>query len=371
MTNRMHILHIITKCDYGGAQTVLREMACEQQRRGNRVSVVTGTLGPVSKNLATLGISVHQEPALVHAIHPMQDRIALRRLVEWLEQLGPDLVHTHSSKGGLLGRRAARQVGIPVVYTAHGWPFQRGAAPAQRVASFAAEWFSARSTGPIVCVSSADLALAKSSRLCSAHRLHLVHNGVGKDDQSDSFSKSHSTPTQSGLDLLMIARFAAPKRQDIVLDALALLPENIRVTFAGDGLNLAAMRTRAASFGDRVNFVGVIEPGPLLQNSDALVLASDYEGSPMSVIEAMRAGLPVVTNRLPGIGDAVRDGTTGLICDLNPESFASTILLLTNPVLRARLGREGRLDWARRFTAGAMVDGYDAVYARALRELRC
>ena len=364
MTEKMHILHVITKCDYGGAQTVVRELATEQLGRGHQVSIVTGVVGPVSEQLTTLGVRVDHEATLTHSIHLQRDRVALRHLVDRMSELRPDVVHAHSSKGGLLGRQAARRLDIPAIYTAHGWPFQRGAAPLQRLASFVGEWASARSSGPVVCVTAADLALARRSHVCPPDRLRLVHNGIGHADDRRPTLQDGGT----ALRLLMVARFAAPKRQDLVVQALAWLPSDVRLTLAGDGPTLDAVRRLAAPYGDRVQFVGVAPPAALLAVSDALVLASDYEGLPMSVLEGMRAGLPIVANRLRGLSDAVRDGETGLLCELTPQSLAAAILTLRDATFRARLGDAGRAAWTRQFTADTMADRYDEVYAAAARD---
>ncbi len=104
----MHLVHVITKCDYGGAQTVVRELALEQASRGHEVSVITGVVGPVSDELRAAGVHVEHEPALAHAIHLRHDWKALRHLTERVERLGPDLAHTHSSKAGFLGRRVVK-----------------------------------------------------------------------------------------------------------------------------------------------------------------------------------------------------------------------------------------------------------------------
>ena len=360
----MRIVHIITKCDYGGAQTVLAELASEQQRRGHDVSVIAGLTGPVSEDLTRLGISVEHEPTLTHAIHLRNDRSAFRALSSRLEKTKPDIVHTHSSKGGLLGRAAARRLDIPVVYTAHGWPFQHGAAARQRVQSFAGEWFSARGPGPVVCVSTSDFELAVSSRVCRRSDLYLVHNGVGRpgDCAVDSLKASHS----DGLRLVMVARFSRPKRQDLVIEALKMLPPDISVTFVGDGELLLPNQTLARDLENRVRFAGVADPRPFLRAADAFVLVSDYEGLSISVIEAMRAGLPIIANELPGLRDAVVNGTTGLLCTSTPASLATAIESLRDPRRRALLGNAARRVWEERFTVTAMTDGYDEVYRSAL-----
>ena len=357
----MKIVHVITKCDYGGAQTVVRELALEQQRRGNQVFVITGQLGPVATQLSSAGISVVVEPHLIHAIAPGQDRLAVQGLRTTLKALDPDLVHTHSSKGGLVGRLAASRLGVAAVYTAHGWPFQRGAPVSQRIMSFAGEWAAARTDAHVVCVASSERRLAQRLRIVPEKRLHLVGNGIGHRDESPR----PPAAKPAHLELVMVARLASPKRQDVLIDALRELPD-VGVTFVGDGSNRERLVDRARSIEDRVRFVGYADADAYLASSHAAVLLSDYEGLPLSVIEAMRHGLPVITNRLPGVADAIKHCRNGLTCELSATSVAAAVDVLRDDGVRSHMGAAARDDWRAHFTAEAMADGYDGVY-RAVR----
>lgn len=360
----MHVTHIITKCDYGGAQSVLRELATEQLRRGHTVTVVTGTLGAASEAIEAAGATIVRLPTLGRSLHLWRDTTALKELVTALRRLRPDVVHTHSSKGGLLGRLAARRLGLPVIYTAHGWPFQKGASRSQRVQSFAGEWLAARVDGPVVCVTRADLALARRSHVCNPDRLHLVHNGLGR---TGSLPPSQHGEGKETFELVMVARFAPPKRHDVVLEALSFVNSSIKLTFVGDGDQLEVARAQAAPLRERVRFVGQCDdPTAYLDRADVLVLLSDYEGLPMSIIEAMRVGIPVIANRLPGLVDAVEDGVTGLLIDRTPQSLAKAVeRLAADRSFAASLGSAGRQRWTRSFTAEHMADGYEIIYEQA------
>ena len=360
----MHITHIITKCDYGGAQSVVRELAAEQLRRGHTVTVITGTLGAASHAMESLGATIIPLHALGRSLHPWRDTAALQQLTASLRSDRPDVVHTHSSKGGLLGRLAARRLKLPVVYTAHGWPFQAGAARLQRLQSYFGERFASRVEGPVVCVTRADLRLARRVRVCEPRRLHLIHNGVGRPGSLPA--RPMHTP-DGPLELVMVARFAPPKRQDLLIEAVAALDARVSVTFVGDGELLEVARAQAAPLGERVRFVGQCDPLPYLERAHALVLLSDYEGLPMSIMEAMQLGLPVIANRLPGIVDAVEDEKTGLLTGLDAKSVADAIRRLSaDPTLRVELGSRARQRWTRSFTAGHMADGYEKVYLETL-----
>jgi glycosyltransferase involved in cell wall biosynthesis len=356
------IVHVITKLDVGGAQSVVRELALHQQAAGHEVRVITGTIGPVASVLTTAGIPVVHHEGLVHAIDPLQDRRAGTRLQTMLREIGPDIVHSHSSKTGLLGRRAARQLDLPSVYTAHGWPFQKGAPMKQRLLSWAGETSAGRSGGHIVCVTSSDFRLAQRLRLAPDSRVHLVPNGIGDT------SIGHLGSTNDGFCAVMVARFASPKRHDLVLQSLKLLPRKIQVVFVGDGPRMAGARKRAASLLGRVEFVGAGDPSGWLARADAFVLMSDYEGLPMSVLEGMRAGLPIVANDLPGVRDAITDGVEGILVEKSPLGLASALRsLAANNQLARDFGARAQQRWQADFRADVMNDRYFEIYRKAAR----
>lgn len=358
----MKIVHVITKLDIGGAQSVVRELVSDQIHAGHSTTVITGTLGPVSTHLANLGVEVLHHEGLTHAIDPLRDRRAGVRLQSMLRDIGPDLVHSHSSKTGLLGRQAAKQLDLPSVYTAHGWPFQKGAPLKQRLLSWAGETSAGRSGGHIVCVTSSDFALARKLRLAPEARVHLVPNGIGTEpihhigDDSELFT------------VVMVARFASPKRHDLVVQAMRLLPRRVRVVFIGDGPRMPSARKRAGVLGERIVFEGAKDPTDWLARSSAIVLMSDYEGLPMSVLEGMRAGLPVIANDLPGVRDAVTDGIEGLLVQKSPLGLATALRsLTTNLSFAAELGRAAQQRWTADFRSNTMTDRYFEIYLQALR----
>lgn len=358
----MKIVHVITKLDIGGAQSVVRELVVQQRNQGHSTTVITGTLGPVSRQLDKLGVQVVHHEGLTHAIDPLRDRRAGVRLQSMLRDIRPDLVHSHSSKTGLLGRQAAKQLDLPSVYTAHGWPFQKGAPLKQRILSWAGETSAGRSGGHVVCVTTSDFALARKLRLAPESRVHLVPNGIGTDpirridDDGPLFT------------VVMVARFASPKRHDLVVQAMRLLPRRVRVVFIGDGPRMTVARKRAGVLGERIVFEGATDPTGWLARSSAFVLMSDYEGLPMSILEGMRAGLPVIANDLPGIRDAVTDGVEGLLVQKSALSLATALRsLTTNLTFAAELGSAAQKRWTVDFRSNIMSDRYFDIYRQALR----
>lgn len=123
----MRIAYVITRADVvGGAQVHVRDLAAAMQNAGHEATVLAGAPGPLAQQLAARGVAFRDVPALVRPIAPLRDVAALRQLRARLRELRPNLVSTHSSKAGWLGRLAARSLGIPVLFTAHGWAFTTG-----------------------------------------------------------------------------------------------------------------------------------------------------------------------------------------------------------------------------------------------------
>jgi glycosyltransferase involved in cell wall biosynthesis len=364
------VVHVITKLDVGGAQTIVRELVSAQaEMPGRQVIVVTGTVGPIAHDLEAAGIEVLKLPILQRTTSPLMHMRAVKALLEALislrEHHSPSdiIVHAHSSNAGLVARTAGRKLNIPVVYTAHGWPFQPGAPLTQRFISFATELIARRHRAHVVCVSVADFQRTLRGQICPLNRLHLVANGIGELPSQASRSVDAAT-----CNVVMVARFAVPKRQDLLLEAVRLCSPTTTATFVGDGPLWEGLKRQVLpSDAHRIRFVGATNPEPFLQDADVFALISDYEGFSVSILEAMRAGLPIVANDLPGLTGAIEDGVTGLVVASDPRSIAEAIDALANDTdLRERIGLTAQRRWAELFTRQQMANGYERVYRIAL-----
>ena len=295
----LRIVEMITRLDSGGAQTHLYNLALELKQAGHDVRVFVGIDGRVADDLRAALIPVTLIDGLGRSINPLRDAQAYRQLRNELRPVTPDLLHLHSSKPGLLGRIAARRLRLPAVYTAHGWPFTYGP-PIDRLLSLVSEWMAGRflSTA-IVCVSESDCARARRIHLAPADRLHLIPNDIHDIPES-----RRATPgVRLVPHIVMVARPAAPKDHFGAVAALAQLTDlRWRATFAGDGPLLEAVRSDVSRRGlaERIACPGdVRDIEQLLADADLFLLATSSEGNPISVLEAMRAGLPCVLSDLP------------------------------------------------------------------------
>lgn len=354
---------VSTNADLAGAPTHVRAVACELADRGARVLVAFGQHGPVEASLRALGLRCEVVPTLRSDLRFWRDprtRADLARLVGAFE---PDLVHAHSAKAGQVARAVCRRFGLPCVYTVHGWGFGPGRPPLRSALVALSERLQVRDTSHYVAVSQADAAAGIERLGIPAQRIDTIHNGVAD-------TPFRARPDRSRV-IVMVSRAHPGKDHDTLLRATAGL--DCEVWCIGGGTDGPAFaRSMAPYTTDRVRRIRVFGDRPdvpeLLGQAGAFVLSSRYEGLPLSIIEAMRAGLPVVASRVGGVPELVRDGETGGLFAAGDANALRGLLSawLDDPALRRRLGAAGRSAYERGFALDRMIDALLSVYRRAL-----
>jgi glycosyltransferase involved in cell wall biosynthesis len=365
----VHIAHVITKLDVGGAQTHIAELALGQIAAGYRIDIVAGSDGPAATRVAAAGIPIRIVPELGASRGRFNQRAALAAVTRSLAEIRPDLVHGHSSNGGLHARLAARRLRLPSVYTAHGWPFQQGAPWRQRLMSFAGEFVGGHIGNAVIVLTEAERDRAVRARVVPRRRLWVVANGIS--DVPPEFRRPSSLGDHPST-LVMVARFASPKLQAELaarLTTLVDLPWTLQ--FVGDGPELAACRAAVEampSLGGRVSFLGHRDDVPeILAASDIGILWSRYEGLPISVMEYMRAGLCCVASDLLGVRALFGDEPAGIVAGSDSELAREITDLLTTPGRIDTLGRRARRRFESHYSVDAMVAATGEVYAAAMR----
>ena len=370
----MRIQHVVTKADVGGAQTYVLELATAQVEAGHSVRLLVGTPGRMSDEAERRGIIVEHEPDLRRESRLSADIRAGRAIAARLFEWQPDVVHAHSSKAGLLTRLAARRHRVPAVYTAHGWPFQAGAPAVQRLLSWTGETAAARWWGDVICLTEAELDLARRRCVVSPNRLHLVPNGL--PDVSSALRadlRRESNPTDPSA-IVMVARFAPPKQQRKVLRSLAMITElSWQMTFVGDGPELEAtiMEAQRLGIADRVRFAGDrADVNEFLASCDIGVLCSRYEGMPLALLEKMRAGLACVANDLPGVR-ALFGAEGGIVVAAEESALAEVLAdLLGDSEYLERQARTARRRYESEFSIEANHAAVMEVYRSVIRSVR-
>jgi len=280
-----------------------------------------------------------------------------------------DVVHVHSSKAGFLGRLAAFTHGkrSRCAFTPHGWSFWAvdGAEAAlyRRLEQLAAHWCNA-----IVTLSRDELSAGIEAGIGRPEQYHVIPNGV----PLERFSLPRA-PVRGRI--LMIGRLASPKRPDLALRALGGVRERVpeaHLRLVGDGPLRAEAEQLAAELGlgDAVSFLGYRDDVPqLLAEAECALLASDYEGGPLAVVEALAAGVPVVATDAGGVGELV--GSAGAVTGPDASALAAALTdVLVDPGRAASLGAAGRREAESRLSLEHMVGRLVALYGELMPRTR-
>jgi len=368
----MKVAYIITSSDLvGGAQVHVRDLAARLITEGHSAHVLVGGEGPFTRQLKSRGIPFTTIPTLVRSISLKNDVLAIQELRRVLSRLEPDLVSTHSSKAGWLGRVAAKSLGMPVIFTAHGWAFTDGVPEHRRRFYVLAEKLAAKLGDRIITVSRYDRKLALAYGVAPTSKLVVIHNGM-PDVPSRNMARPDVDPPQ----IIMVARFVEQKDHQSLLVALAQLQHlPWTLELVGDGPLRDEMEGAAKALGirDRVSFVGAVDDvARHLAASQIFVLTSRWEGFPRSILEAMRAGLPVVASDVGGVSESVVDGVTGFLVPRRDVTAVKERLerLLLDPKLRRVMGRRARERFEQEFTFDRMFERTMSVYRDVLAERR-
>jgi glycosyltransferase involved in cell wall biosynthesis len=302
------------------------------------------------------------------AINPWRDVLGLLELVQLLRRARPHILHASSSKAGILGRLAAWLTGVPIrIFTVHGWAFLAG-----RGASAALYRWAERLARPLttvtVCVAEHERVAGLAAGTCSEATAVVIHNGVRVEA-----APPRNRPDRRSPRIVSVGRLKAPKDAFTLVRALAGLPRgSFEAVVVGDGPDRAALEAEVESLAlaPVLELAGERRDVPeLLATADIFVLSSRSEGLPMTILEAMAAGLPVVASSVGGVPEVVVDGETGLVVPPgDPASLAAAIeRLLADPALRRRLGGAARERVAELCSWDRVVDETLAAYKAALR----
>ena len=384
----MRIVHIITRLIVGGAQenTLL---SCEGQHdRGHEVTLITGPpIGPEGSLLErarSYGYRVEVLDAMRRAVLPGKDYFTYRRLVRRLREIRPDVVHTHSSKAGIIGRWAATSAGVPaVIHTIHGLAFTASTSPLVNSFYRFAERVTAPKTKRIVCVADAMRDQSLAAYIGRPEQYVTVYSGMDTGPFLDPPTPREQVRRQLGLSdehvaLGTIARLFYLKGHEDLLDvapALCARWPNLRFLWIGDGLLRQAFEKQMTDMGLRDRFIltGLVPPSRIPELSgamDILVHPSRREGLARALPQGSLAGKPVITYDVDGNREALIDGQTGFVLPPFDKSRLSDSIeqLMADPDLRRRMGEAGRAFALARFDTKVMVDALEEVYRQALSQ---
>jgi glycosyltransferase involved in cell wall biosynthesis len=363
----VRIAYIITSSDgIGGPQIQVRDLALALIARGHDPIIFIGGNGPAIPYLRGYGLEVRALRHLVRPIHPYRDTLAVGEMAVAIRRAKADLVATHTAKAGWLGRLACRLTKTPVIFTPHGWSIGDRISDRMGKVYCIAERLAAPFAECIINVCKFELELALACRVACSDRLVVVHNGVC-DVPDNLRARCDIDPPL----LVMVARMEPPKDHVILLRALSGLRHlQWKLQLIGNGPLSSDVRRLAINLGidDRIRFEGAcLNVSERLAQAQLFVLCSRFEAFPLSILEAMRAGLPVVASDVGGVREAV-DQDTGLLVPKADVAALQNALatLISNRGLRAQMGLAGRRRYEQLFTFDLMFDKTLQLYQSAL-----
>jgi len=360
------ILYLITRSDtIGGAQTHVKDLAFKMSELGHEVTVVVGGTGVFYKILKeNEAIKVVALESLQRDISMSSDLATIKELIVLFRELSPDIITIHSSKAGVLGRVAAFYLKIPTTFTAHGWSFTDDIHFAKRCVFALIEMFLAAICQHVIVVSRKDRCLAKTFRVCGDRKMSVIHNGA------IDLAKWPKSRCDLKVKFISVARFAEPKDHLLMIKAFGLLPDrNWALQLVGDGPFEKRCKRLVEELGlvDNVEFLGLREDvQALLAEADVFLLISKSEGLPISIIEALSSGLPVIGSNVGGIPELISDRLNGLLVkkgDVQALSNAAGFFLF-NPEQLKKMSRAARATYEESFTFNSQFEATFAIYQR-------
>ncbi len=382
------VLHIITRLIVGGAQETAMLIADYLARMPDytgqyHVDMIsgpqTGPEGSLIEEVRQRGTPLTILPELRREISPINDLRAVQKLRRMMQDGGYQIVHTHSSKAGVLGRWAAHLAGVPIiVHTVHGWSFHDRMSPVKRQMYVSLEKFAARFSQVMIVVSPKDIEKGLDQGIGRREDYHVIRSGV----ELDRFGKPKISPEEMRQqlnipsDALVVGSVTRLSLQKAPLDLVASFAHihqqrpGAWFIIVGDGTLRpdVELALQAAGIADRVILTGLRRDVPeLMAVFDVFVLSSLWEGLPRVLPQAMATGLPIVATQADGSAEAVTDGENGFLVERGqPEALADKVLVfLADEGLRKRMGENGR-SRAPQFGAKKMVQNIDQLYQSLL-----
>jgi len=383
VSRRIRVLHVITRLVVGGAQENTLLTVRHLDRTRYEVTLASGpSLGPEGSLEAEVpqDVAFVRIPELVRSPHPFKDPLALQKLYRLMRRGRYHLVHTHTTKAGILGRIAARLARIPVVvHTPHGHAFHGYLGPLGTVALRRVEAALARWTDAIVCLTEAERSDHLRLGVGRPEQFEVIHSGVDlsrfrlPEGPPEAKRQELGLPDRARL-VGCVARLVPVKGVQVLLEAVPRIRERVPdavVVFVGDGELRPHLERRARELGvdGAVRFLGLRrDVAEIVPVFEVAVQPSLNEGMGKAAVEAMAAGKPVVASAVSGLVDVVQDGHNGvLVPPGDPQALASAIAdLLTHPERARRLGETARRT-AQAYGVKAMMARLEALYGRLLR----
>ena len=379
--DKIKVLHIITRLDPGGSSTNTIETAARLDRGRFDVFLISGRTvdpdGSIEALLKAKKIRYAFFPDLQRALHPWKDLLAFVQIYNFLKNNRFDIIHTHSSKAGILGRWAGKFAGVPViVHTPHGHVFYGYFGKIQTAIFILLERCTALVTGRIITLTDRGKQEHIDLKIAPADKFVTIYSGIdlamaGPPTHTfggDSYEK-FSIPKDRFI-FGCVARLDPIKGISYLIEAMAEVVKqrpSSHLLLVGDGSERETLQHRCEALGlkDHVSFAGFQkEPGPFMDVMDVFVLASINEGMGRVILEAMARGKPVIATRVGGVPEIVEEGQTGLLVPAaDAAALADAMLKMAGDRgSLEHMGRRARASVNSRFGLDKMVKDIERLY---------
>lgn len=364
----MKILYLITKSEAGGAQTHVADLCDYFKNKGNEIVVMSFGNGWLKQECEKIGVNFINNIFFSNSANPIKIFKAIKETRRYVNEFKPDIVHCHSSSAGILGRLAIKGK-IRTIYTAHGWGFNIGMKPWVKYPVLFLEKICAKYTDTYICVAEFVKNLGLKYHLTPKSKFKVIYNGVNLADPNNSKIKI----LKSEISLIFIGRLAEPKKPELTIEAVSLLPDeiksNIKFTIIGDGPKKEMLKKIADDKKVNVEFKGSLEKSEALkelEKVDIFAFISVWEGFPYTILEAMSYGLPIIASNVGGISEAVNE-SNGILVNNEVRQIREAILkLVSDKDLRLKLGEQGKKDVEEKFSLEQMLNKIEKIYTKSL-----
>jgi glycosyltransferase involved in cell wall biosynthesis len=355
---------VITRSDIGGAQSHVLSLI-KAYRHHYEIVLITGSRGFLSDSVASMGVKVH----FLFELDSFNIPKAVAGLKRLLISEAPDLVHTHSSLASFYGRAASKMCGLKVLYTVHGWHFAAERNPIKWCIKVCLELAARRFTDYWLVVSEFDLKLGLKFRLFNPRKVNVIVNGI--EDTLIKRDDERLSGSSEALEVVFVGRSTYQKNCESALAVMAYTKSNTNLTMFASGGQMASLKAahHKSPVKSRIKLI-IDEPNAAseMHKYNLILITSRYEGMPLGVLEAMRAGLAIVSTDVCGMNELVIQGQNGFLFEQKDikgiakqlDSFAEDRSQLTE------MGKVSRLRYEQLHTLDEMLQATENVYKKLL-----
>jgi len=375
--DKVRVMRVIARMNVGGPAMQVAGLAKLLPSDEFEQRVYAGAVADYEGDfvqLHDLNLDIRPLAATGRGFSSFSDLKLINQLAREMREFRPHIVHSHTAKAGVIARVAANlsRIDSKLVHTFHGHLLKGYFSPMMLTGLVQTERVLAKRTDALITVGSKVRDELVEAGIGSKNQYEIIPPGVAPVEINDrELARRSLSLSHSDFVVLFLGRLTRIKRVDRLLDALALavaeVPE-MKVLIAGDGELRGQLEVTARARRLPVKFLGWRSDLELLLGAaDCLVITSDNEGTPVSLIQASLAGVPTVATNIGSVSEIIEDNVSGLVTDLSPEATAAALIRLSGSAsLRSRLGAQAQADAISKYSYQRLVDDHVNLYRRLM-----